>query len=124
MLTVDIALISFYYPTTICLLFQVQHRGVAVNFGTASSSTFGQGLSQISCLNITIIRVLDRTDNAVDIGHWPCFFNLFWGQEIHFHTDGLSNARVISILVHAIFGSGQANIRYHTKAYILPGLFF
>ena len=124
MLTVDIALVSFDDPAFICLLLKLKNGGVAINSCATSAGTFGQRLGEVGGLNIAIVRVLNRANNALYIGHGPGFFNLLWGQKIDLDTYGLSDAGVILIFVHAILVGGQANIGNYTEANILFCLFF
>ena len=106
----DLTLVSRHHPLAIRLLGDRGDGGVAVNGGAALTGALGQGLRQIGGLNIAILRVLDRPQNAVHIGQRPDFLDLVGRQEVDIDADGLGDAGIIFILVHPVWAVGEANV--------------
>ena len=110
MLTNDLTLISGHFPLTRLGPADGGHGRITINFRTTVTGTTGQCLGQIGGLDIAIIRVADRADDAANITHRPKFFNFFWSQEIDLYTNRAGNTCILPVLVHALFGGGKADV--------------
>ena len=65
---------------------------------------FRQRLGKVCWLDITIIGMLDRADDAVHIGKRPNILDLIRRQDIYINANGAGNARIIKIFIHAVLG--------------------
>ena len=116
MLSCDLALVSGHHPLAIALLRDRGDGGVAIDRGAALARALGQCLRQVSGLDIAIIRMLDRAQNAVRLGQRPDVLDLVWRQEFDIDADRLGNARIILVLIHAVLAGRQTDVRDAAKA--------
>ena len=72
----NIALIRRDQPITIGLLCDASNRCVTIDRCSTLPRAFRQRLRQICWLNIAVIGMLNRANDAVHIGERPNFFNL------------------------------------------------
>ena len=97
---------------------------MAVDFGSAFASAARQRLRQIGGLDVTVLEVLDRANDSVDIAERPDCLDLARRQEFDLDADRLRDARVIIVFVHPVAGPREANVRHLTKTGVEPGLLF
>src|ERR1700722_10405128 len=97
---------------------------MAVDFGSAFASAARQRLRQIGGLDVTVLEVLDRANDSVDIAERPDLLDLARREEIDVDADRLRDARVIIVLIHPVAGPREANVRHLAKAGVESGLLF
>ena len=66
--------------------------------------------------------MLDRANDAVHVGKRPNIFDVVGAQEIDIDANGTRNARIIIILIHAVFGGRQSDVRDLRKTGVQAGL--
>ena len=115
----DIALVCLHQPFAIGLLFDTQHRGLAIDLGAEVAGTDGHGLGHVGGLDIAVAGMLDGADQPVDIAQGPDFLDVGRSQEFDLDTDGLGHAGILMIFVHAVAVHGQANIADLAEAHRL-----
>ena len=79
-------------------------------------------LRQIGGLDIAILRMLDRADDALDIAQRPDLLDLLGRQEPHLDADRRGDAGVIIVLVHPVVGAREADVGDLAEADILARL--
>ena len=71
----------------------------------------GEGLRQIRRLDVAVLRVLNRADDALGLAERPDFLDLIRRQELDLDpADRRRDARVIAVFVHAVAGARKADV--------------
>ena len=122
MLARDIALIRRDKPFAVRLLRDRGDCCVAINGRAALPRALRQCLREIGGLNITVIGMLDRANDAVHVGKRPNIFYVVGAQEIDIDANGTRNACIIIILIHPVFGGRQPDVRDLRKTGMQAGL--
>ena len=123
MFTFNIALIGAHNPAIIILLVNARYSRISINRSAAITRASGQSLRQISRLNITIARMLDRTDQPLSIHIGPFLFDFLNRHTAHFNAEGFSNAHIIFIFIHPVLSTGKTHIGNLPEAGIHAGFF-
>ena len=124
MFAIDHTLVRRHRPSTTGQLCQGSHRIVSINFGTQRTRARRQCLSQICRLNISIIRMLNGTQQSVGSAQRPDGLHLIRRQETDINSDRASHPSVIPIFIQAIFAHRKANIGHLPKTDRVTGLLF
>ncbi len=82
-----------------------------MDFRSHGARTLGKRLRQVRRLDIAVVRVADRADDAIRLAEWPKFLHLLRRELFHLDADRLGDAGIIHELVPAVFGAGEADIR-------------
>jgi hypothetical protein len=120
----DVALVGLDDPLAIGLLLDAGDDRVAVDFGTARAGTLGHRLCQVGGLDIAVVGVLDRADDAVGLAQRPDLLHLFRCQDVDLDADRLGDAGIIHELVPAVGRTGEADVGDLREARMLAGLGF
>ena len=102
MLADDLALVGDDLPFAARRAFDRGDGRVAVDLAAAFARAPRQRLRQIGGLDIAVLRMLDRADDAVGVAERPDLLDLLGRQELHLDADRRRDARVILIFVEAV----------------------
>ena len=105
-LTTNVALFSFDDPF-IAITVHTRDRTEAFDMTTGLTGTLGQGLSQLSRVNITIQRIPHTTGKVVGLKEGMQILHLGRGHDVHLQPDGSGLASDLFKLLHTLFGMGQ-----------------
>ena len=119
----DLALVGDDLPLAGGQLLDGADGGVAVDGGAAVASAAGQRLGQVGGLNIAVLGMLDRAENAVGLAERPDLLQLCGRQQPDRHTDRLGDAGIVHVLVPAVPGARQPDIGDVREADIHAGFF-
>ena len=122
MLGQDVTLVGPDQPLAGGLLADAGDPGLAVDLGAALARSFGQRLGDVGRLDVAILRMADRADDAVDVAERPDLLDLPGRQELDLNADRRGHARVLVILVHAVPVEGETDVRDLGEADVLAGL--
>ena len=106
----NVALVSLHHPLAIRLLLNAGHGGVAVDLCPARTRALCHGLGEVGRLDVTIIRMLDGTEQAIRLAQRPDLLDLGGREHVHLDADRLGNAGIIHELVPPILGAGEAYV--------------
>ncbi len=120
----DVALVGLHQPLAGSRpLDRGDHRR-AVDLRTQRPRALGESLGQVGGLDIPVVGVLDGAEDAVGLAERPDFLELRRSQHVHLHADRAGDAGVVHVLVPAVLGSRQADVRHPLEADRLAGLRF
>ena len=97
---------------------------LAVDLGAALARATRQRLRQVGGLDVAVLEVLDRANDAVDVAERPDVLDLAGREELHLDADRFGDAGVVMILVHPVAGSRETDVRHLAKAGVESGLLF
>ena len=66
---------------------------LAVDLGAARAGALGEGLGQVGGLDVAVVRVLDRAEDAVDLAERPDLLDLLRRQHVDLDADRLARRR-------------------------------
>ena len=121
MFTGDVSLVGLYQPRARRKLLNGHNRGVPVNLSAPVACALRQCLRQVSRLDVTVIRMLDCSQEVIRFTKWPDFLDLLWGQLVDFHANSFGNSGVIHELVPAVLGAGKTDIGHFPETHMLAG---
>ena len=117
-------LVRLHMPGPVRILVKRRDGGVAHDPGTPVARALGQRLGEVGGLDIAVIGMLDRAQNAVGFAERPNLLELFRRQEFHVDADGFCDAGIIKILIHPVLRHCQTDIGDLREADIEAGLRF
>ena len=118
----DVALVGLHHPLAVRLLLDAGDGGVAVDLSTARARTLRHGLGEIGRLDIAVIGVLDRAEQAIGLAERPDLLDLLRGEDVDLDADRLGNPGVVHELIPAVLGAGEADVGDLLEAHMLAGL--
>ncbi len=118
----DVALVGRDQPFAARKLGDRGHSGVAVEGRAALPRALGQRLRQVGGLDIAVVGVLDRAEDAVGVTQRPDRLDLGGGEEADVDTERAGDAGIVAILVHPVGRRRQADVADLRKAGVEAGL--
>ena len=111
-------------PASISSLFNSRDCTTAVNLSTQRASAHSQSLCQVSWLDITILRMLYRAEQAIGSAERPQITDFIRFKKPNIYTDRPGNTGVVTIFVEPVFSHRQTNIRDLSKTNGISGFLF
>ena len=99
-----------------------RYGGPPIDLAAHLARAARQRLGQIGGLDVAVLGMLDRADDASGLIERPDLLDLRGGQEPDVDADGGGDAGVIAVLVHAVGRAGEADVRDLLEADMLPSL--
>ncbi len=103
----DVALVGLHHPAAARRPLDRGDDRVAVDLAAHRARALGERLGEVGRLDIAVVRMLDRADDAVGLAERPGFLHLRGGEELHLDADRLGDALVEEELVHAVSSCGR-----------------
>ena len=116
----DLAPVGGHDPFVIGLLRDRQHAGMAMDRGAQRAGAGGERLGEIGGLDIAVIGMADRADEAVWHREGPDFGDLLRREKFDIHTDGSRHAGILRYSSMRVAAGGEADIADARKPHILP----
>ena len=118
----DVALVGPDQPFARGSALDRDHRGLAVDLGAAGARAPRHRLGDVGRLDVAVLGMADRADHALDVAERPELLDLGGRQELDLDPDGLGDAGVLMVLVHAVAVEREADVGALAQADVLPGL--
>ena len=118
----DVALVGVHAPLAAHRAGDRGDRSVAVDLRAPVARTGRERLGQVRRLDVSVPRMADRSDEAVDRAQRPDLLDLVRGQEFDVDPDGAGHSRVLAVLVHPIAVHCEPDVADEAQPHVLPGL--
>ena len=122
MLGGDVALVRADQPFAGGRALDACDGGVAVDLGAERPRSPGERLGQVGGLDVAVVGVLDRADQAIGLAKRPDRLDFRGREHIDRDADRPGDAGVIHVLVEAVPGPRQTDVGDLAEADILSGL--
>ena len=123
-LTNDVALVRAHQPLAARPTLDRGHARLAVDGCAHCPCTASQGLGQVGGLDVAVVGVADRADQAIRYRQGPDVVHGVRREEFHFHADRARNTGVLPVFVHPVRRHRQTNISDGAQANVLLRLGF
>ena len=80
------------------------------DLGAAVARALGERLGEVGGLDIAVVGMLDRADDAVGLAERPDLLDLLGRQDVDLDADRLGDAGIVHELVPAVLGAGEADV--------------
>ena len=83
----------------------------------------GEGLGEIGRLDVAVLGMLQRAQDAVRVAQRPDLLHLLGGQQLDLDAaDRLRDAGIVAVLVEPVGGAGEADVGHRPETDRLPRL--
>ena len=106
----DVALVGADHPAPVGGALEARHRGHAVDLGPQGAGTLGERLGEVGRLDVAVVRMLDRAEEAVRLAQRPDLLDLRRGEHVHVDADRLGDAGIGHELVPAVRRAGKTDV--------------